>query len=71
MKKLLLTILCFIPLNVSAISARNMIAMDMDSNRVLYAKDINDAHLIASITKIMTATIALELGEFILKLESL
>lgn len=63
MKKLLLVLLCFIPLNVSAISARNMIAMDMDSNRVLYEKNIHDEHLIASITKIMTATIALELGD--------
>lgn len=49
--------------NVFALSARNIIAMDLDTNRVLYAKDINDAHLIASITKIMTAIIALELGD--------
>jgi len=63
MKKLFLLLICFIPINVSAISARNIIAMDMDTNRVLYGKSINDKHLIASITKIMTSTIALELGD--------
>lgn len=63
MKKLFLLLICLIPINVSAISARNIIAMDMDTNRVLYGKAINDKHLIASITKIMTTTIALELGD--------
>lgn len=62
MKKLLLLLL-LLPIQVSAISARNIIAMDMDTNRVLYQKAINDQHLIASITKIMTTTIALELGD--------
>lgn len=63
MKKLFFFLICFFPLNVKAISARNIIAMDMDTNRVLYAKGIHDEHLIASITKIMTTTIALELGD--------
>ncbi len=63
MKKLLLVLIGLIPLNVSAISARNIIAMDMDSNRILYEKSIYDEHLIASITKIMTATVAIELGD--------
>ena len=60
MKKFILLVLVVIPLNVSAISARNIIAMDMDTNRILYEKDINDEHLIASITKIMTAIVAIE-----------
>lgn len=63
MKKLFFLLICLLPMNTSAISARNIIAMDMDTNRVLYAKAINDKHLIASITKIMTTTIALELGD--------
>ena len=61
MKKLLLFLL-LIPIPVHAISARNIIAMDMDTNRILYEKSIHDPHLIASITKIMTAIVALELG---------
>ncbi len=63
MKKLLLFLFCLAPLNVQAISARNIVAMDMDTHRVLYQKAIHDPHLIASITKIMTTTIALELGD--------
>lgn len=63
MKKLFFLLICFLPISVKANSARNIIAMDMDTNRVLYAKASNDSHLIASITKIMTATIALELGD--------
>lgn len=63
MKKIFIILICLFPINVFAISARNIIAMDMDTNRVLYSKAINDKHLIASITKIMTTTIALELGD--------
>lgn len=63
MKKLFFLLICLLPMNISANSARNIIAMDMDTNRILYAKAINDKHLIASITKIMTTTIALELGD--------
>lgn len=64
MKKflLLLTLLC-IPIKVSAISARNIIAMDMDTKRVLYEKSAYDEYLIASISKIMTAVVALELAD--------
>ncbi len=61
MKKLLL-ILFLLPVSVSAYSARNLIAMDMDTKRILYGEKIHDEHLIASITKIMTAVVALELG---------
>ena len=36
--------------------------MDMDSGRILYEKNANEQRLIASITKIMTATVAIENG---------
>lgn len=52
-----------IPKNTWAISARNMIAMDMDTNRILYEKDAYSEHLIASISKIMTSVVALELAD--------
>lgn len=64
MKKFLfLLLLLFFPLKVSAISARNIIAMDMDTKRILYEKDANSEHLIASISKIMTSVVALELSD--------
>ncbi len=64
MKKLLLFLLLLVvPGNVFAYSARNMIAMDMDTNRVLYESNAHDPHLIASITKIMTAVVAIELAD--------
>lgn len=59
---LLLLLIC-IPMHVSALSARNIIAMDMDTKRVLYEKDASSEHLIASISKIMTAVVALELSD--------
>lgn len=60
MKKIILVVILLIPLNVFAYSARNIIAMDMDTNRVLYGENIHDKNLIASITKIMTTIIAIE-----------
>ncbi len=64
MKKVFVLLFLFLfPLNVSAYSARNIIAMDMDSKRVLYESNANDAHLIASISKIMTCILALELSD--------
>lgn len=59
-RKFLFLILLLIPLQVEAISARNIVAMDMDTNRVLYGSAIHDKHLIASITKIMTTIVTLE-----------
>lgn len=57
-------ILCFliIPNSTKAIdtSARAAILMDMDSNRILYAKNINEIRSVASISKIMTAILAIE-----------
>lgn len=64
MKKLLLFFLLLVaPMRVAAYSARNIIAMDMETNRVLYEENIHDTHLIASITKIMTAVVAIELSD--------
>ena len=65
MKKLLLfLILVMIPFNTYAITdtARSTIVMDMDSKRILYEKNANEPRLIASITKIMTAVVAIEEG---------
>ena len=52
------------PFNVLAFNdtAKSTVVMDIDSGRVLYQKNMNEKRLIASITKIMTATIALENG---------
>jgi D-alanyl-D-alanine carboxypeptidase len=62
LKKVIIILTIFVPLNVFALSARNIIAMDMDTKRVLYGQNINDKHLIASISKIMTTIVALENG---------
>lgn len=65
MKKLFLFLLVLIPLNVKSIStsATSAILMDTDNYRILYSKDIHKPRLIASITKIMTATLAVESGK--------
>lgn len=57
-------ILLLIPLNVFAFNdtSKSAVVMDIDSGRILYQKNMNEKRLIASITKIMTATIALEKG---------
>lgn len=39
------------------------VLMDADSGRVLYSKNINEVHAMASTTKIMTCILALELAE--------
>lgn len=67
MKKLILVVITFlllIPMNVFGLSttASSAILMDMDSGRILYQKDIHNPRLIASITKIMTAVLAIENG---------
>jgi len=65
MKKIILLLILFIPINCFALStpSRNAILIDQDSGRILYSKNINDKHLIASTTKIMTAVIAIESGK--------
>lgn len=64
MKKVVFFIICFcFSINlVQAIetSALSAILMDMDSGRILYAKDIHNQRTIASISKIMTALVVLE-----------
>ena len=57
--------LLIFPINIMAIntSARSVILMDTDSNRILYEKNINEVRSVASISKIMTAIIAIESGK--------
>ena len=56
MKKILLLIFLMFPISIFAIetSARSAILMDMDSNKILYKKNINEQRSVASISKIMT-----------------
>ena len=63
--KLILLILSSFPLKSLAIStnARSAILMDIDSNRILYAENIHEVRSVASISKIMTATLAVESGK--------
>ena len=67
MKKLIIfIIICIlffstsIKVNASVDTAKSYVLMDMDSNRVLLSKNKDKRMLIASITKIMTAIIAIE-----------
>ena len=66
MKKLVfLLIVLLIPIKINAIeiSATSAILMDMDNNRILYSKNIHKVRSIASISKIMTAVLAIESGK--------
>ena len=65
MKKAFLIIVLLIPINIFAVntSARSAILMDTDSNRILYSKNINEIRSVASISKIMTAILAIESGK--------
>lgn len=58
---LFLALLIF-PINAMALSdsARCSILVDTDSNRILYSKNINEVRSVASISKIMTAIVAIE-----------
>ena len=49
--------------NASTNSASSYILMDETTGRVLLSKDMNSKRLIASITKIMTSTLAIESGK--------
>lgn len=67
MKKIIvvsLLVFLLVPINVFglSLSCRSCVLMDSDSGRVLYAKDKDNPRLIASITKIMTAILAIESG---------
>lgn len=65
MKKILLILILLIPIKVFGIdtSARSAILMDIDNNRILYNKNIDEVRSVASISKIMTAVIAIESGK--------
>lgn len=68
MKKFLtlFTALIFIfPFQIKAFetSATSAILIDMDSGRILYSKDIHTQRSVASISKIMTAIVAIESGK--------
>lgn len=64
MKKILILIisfLSFMPISKAIeTSAQSAILMDMDSGRILYAKNIHEKRLVASISKIMTSVVVLE-----------
>ena len=65
MKKIVIFLVFILfPINILALSdtAKSTIVMDMDSRRVLYSKNAHEQRLVASITKIMTAVIAIENG---------
>lgn len=66
MKKIILFLtLLLIPIKIFAVStsATSSILMDQDSNRILYADNINAVRGVASISKIMTAILACESGK--------
>ena len=64
-KKVIMLLIVFyllIPINALglSVSCRSCILIDNESGRILYEKDANTPRLIASITKIMTAILAIE-----------
>lgn len=64
MKKIIIMMLIILfPVKVYSISASSYIVMDQDSGRVLEGSNINNKRLIASISKIMTAIVAIEYGD--------
>ncbi len=62
MKKILIIILLLIPIKIKAYetSATSAILMEQNNNKIIYAKNIHEKRSIASISKIMTAILALE-----------
>lgn len=52
----------FSSVNALSVTASSAILMDMNSGRILYQKDVHNPRLVASITKIMTAVLAIENG---------
>ena len=64
MKKFLLLLL-LIPFTINAYgtSATSAILMDTDSGRIIYGSNINNVRSVASISKIMTAIVAIESGK--------
>lgn len=76
-KWIIVLLLCVLLLNhfpvstgaVGSVSARNAILMEQQSGRVLYEKKAHEPERIASITKIMTAILAIESGKLDEKVE--
>ena len=56
MKKIIITFILLLPFKLNAVttSASKAILMDMDSNRIIYAKNIHEVQSVASISNIMT-----------------
>lgn len=65
MKKIILIITLMFPFIVKGIntSATSAILMDTDNNRIIYSKNIHEVRSVASISKIMTALLAIESGK--------
>ena len=63
--KFLLLLLLIVPIRVNAFStsATSAILLDQDTNRILYAENIHAVRSVASISKIMTAVVAIESGK--------
>lgn len=66
MKKAILLVICFFCFPITTLAytdtSNSSIVMDLDSGRILYNRNDDDRKLIASITKIMTAILAIEDG---------
>ena len=63
MKKIIilfLTLLIPVKVNAYGTSATSAILMDTDNNRIIYANNIHNIRSVASISKIMTAILAIE-----------
>ena len=62
MKKILFLLILLASINVFA-SNKSVVAIDVDSKRILYSENMNEERLIASTTKIMTFIVAYEYGK--------
>lgn len=64
-KMVLLFVILIIPIKVFSlnVTATSSILMDMGSKRILYASNIHDVRSVASISKVMTAILAIESGK--------
>ena len=65
MKKIILIALLFFPIIIKGIdiNATSAILMDTDNHRIIYSKNIHESRSVASISKIMTAVLAVESGK--------
>ncbi len=65
MKKIFLFLIVLFPINIKAldINTNKYILMDLDTNRIIIGENINEVKSVASISKIMTAILAIESGK--------